>query len=145
MVLTNHAEAAVFCELAHSTVAPEARRAAAAQVAAAVAECKQGGVLPRPLRTPHSGLEAESHRCRRGKRVRSISSAPVAAVDMPTSSRPEAAGAQALEAAARTAPPARELPAARSAGASRARPPRSGAPGAATPRSDPAAARAAAG
>lgn len=145
MVLTNHAEAAVFCELAHSTEAPEARRAAAARAAAAVVECKRGGAPPRPLRTPHSELEAESHRCRRGKQVHSISSEPVAAVDMPTSSRPAAAGAQALEAAARTVPPARELLAARSAGASHARPPRTGAPGVATPRSDPVAARAAAG
>lgn len=145
MVLTNHAEAAVSCELAHSTGAPEARRAVVVRAEAAEAECKLGDEPPRPQRTPHNELEAENHRCLRGKQVRSISSAQAAAVDMPTSNRPVAAGAQALEAAARTAPPAREPPAARSAGASRARPPHTGAPDAVTPRSDPAAARAAAG
>lgn len=135
----------VVCEPVRNTEVPVAHKAAAARAAAVVVACRPGAAQPPLPRTPHSGTAAAILRCPRGTPARSTYAALVAVACTPVRSTQGVEAAAAPVAAARSAPRARALPAAHSAAAARAPPPHSGAPAAETLRTDPAAARAAAG
>lgn len=141
----NHVVVVAVCEPVHSTGAPVARRAAAAQVVVAVAACRPAGEQPPRPRTPRSGTAAASPRYPRDMLAHNTCAALAVAACTPARSIPAVEAVVAPADAARSAPLARELLVAHIGAAARAPPLHSGAPAAGMPRTDPAAARAAAG
>lgn len=135
--------AVAFGEPVRSRAAPGGHRAAAALGAAAAVAYTPGAAPPPRPRTPRTASVAVTRQCPRGMLGHSTYAAPAA--DTPDRSRPVAAAAEAPVDAAHSAPRARAPREARSAAAEHVQPPRYGARGAATRRSGPAAARAAAG